>query len=587
MRVAARGSGAGSLVNHLVGISGVDPVEHGLLMERFCTPLRAELPDIDIDVESDRRTEIYEWVLERFGGERVSCVSMMDTYRVRHAVRDAGAALGLPPSEIDAIATAFPHIRAKDARNALRELPELRRSGLGHERFDLLFDLVERLDALPRHIALHPCGMLLSNATLLDRTPVEASWQGFPMSQFDKDDVEVLGLLKLDVLGIRMQSAMAYALDEVERVDGVDAATAGEHPTDAGYLDPGTGRIDLDAVPLDDEATFRLVRSTRTLGCFQIESPGQRELVGKFAPQAFSDLVIDISLFRPGPVKSDMISPFLRARQGWDEVRYLHETLIPALEETHGVVVFHEQVIKIVHVVAGVRLDEADEVRRADGDAGGPGRGRAVAARARRRARLPARRRAAHLGGAEVVRLVRLLQGPCRCVRAAHLPVGLAEGAPPGGLPRRRPHPRPRHVPQAADPRRRAHPRHRGPRPRRQRLRRHLPGREGGRRTARAPATGTGPTAAASSRCRAPRCVSTQASPTPAATASGCRWPTSRASARPRWNGSWPASRTARSPTCGTGPGPAGRSPNGWCSPARSTRCTGSAARCRCGRGTT
>ncbi len=371
VRVAARGSGAGSLVNHLLGVSGVDPIEHGLLMERFCTPLRAELPDIDVDVESARRTEVYEWVLQRFGGERVGCVSMMDTYRVRHAVRDAGAALGLPPSEIDVIATAFPHIRARDARSALAELPELRRSGLAHQRYDLLFDLVERLDALPRHIALHPCGVLLGNATLLDRTPVEASWQGFPMSQFDKDDVEVLGMLKLDVLGIRMQSAMAYALEEVERVDGPDAAEAGRHDPDAAYLDPATGRIDLDAVPLDDDDTFRLVRSARTLGCFQIESPGQRELVGKFAPQAFSDLVIDISLFRPGPVKSDMISPFLRARQGWDDVRYLHETLVPALEETHGVVVFHEQVIRIVAAVAGVPLDRADDVRRRMGTPAG------------------------------------------------------------------------------------------------------------------------------------------------------------------------------------------------------------------------
>lgn len=371
VRVAARGSGAGSLVNHLLGVSGVDPIEHGLLMERFCTPLRAELPDIDVDVESARRTEVYGWILERFGGERVGCVSMMDTYRVRHAVRDAGAALGLPPSEIDVIATAFPHIRARDARSALAELPELRRSGLAHRRYDLLFDLVERLDALPRHIALHPCGVLLGNATLLDRTPVEASWQGFPMSQFDKDDVEVLGMLKLDVLGIRMQSAMAYALEEVERVDGPEAAEAGRHDPDAAYLDPATGRIDLDAVPLDDDDTFRLVRSARTLGCFQIESPGQRELVGKFAPQAFSDLVIDISLFRPGPVKSDMISPFLRARQGWDDVRYLHETLVPALEETHGVVVFHEQVIRIVAAVAGVPLDRADDVRRRMGTPAG------------------------------------------------------------------------------------------------------------------------------------------------------------------------------------------------------------------------
>ena len=153
VRVAARGSGAGSLVNYLLGISGVEPLRHGLLMERFCSPLRAQLPDIDIDVESARRTEIYEHVLERFGGDRVTCVSMMDTYRVRHAIRDVGAALGLPPGEIDVIAKAFPHIRARDVRDALTELPELRSSGLDAPRLRVLFDLVERLDGLPRHIA--------------------------------------------------------------------------------------------------------------------------------------------------------------------------------------------------------------------------------------------------------------------------------------------------------------------------------------------------------------------------------------------------------------------------------------------------
>ena len=134
VRVAARGSGAGSLVNHLLGISGVDPIRHRLLMERFCSPLRAELPDIDVDVESARRTEIYEAVLTRFGGERVTCVSMMDTYKVRHAVRDVGAALGLPPVEVDEIAKAFPHIRAKDARHAIADLPELRSRGLDSPR---------------------------------------------------------------------------------------------------------------------------------------------------------------------------------------------------------------------------------------------------------------------------------------------------------------------------------------------------------------------------------------------------------------------------------------------------------------------
>ena len=348
IRVAARGSGAGSLVNHLLDIALMNPLEHDLLMERFLTPLRRALPDIDIDVESARRLEAYDLVFARFGAARVASVSMMETYRVRHAIRDVGAALGLPRGEIDVLAKAFPHIRASSARDALRELPELRRTGIGRMAaagtLDELLTLVEGVDRLPRHIALHPCGVLLSDTTLRDRTPIQMSAGAFPMSQFDKDDVETMGLLKLDVLGIRMQSAMAHAIDEVER-------TTGE-------------RIDLDAVPVDDPATFALIQSTRTLGCFQIESPGQRELVGRFAPETFHDLIIDISLFRPGPVKSDMIVPFLRARQGWSMPVYPHPDLRPALAETWGVVVFHEQVIRMIATLGGVSLAEADELRR-------------------------------------------------------------------------------------------------------------------------------------------------------------------------------------------------------------------------------
>ena len=351
VRCAARGSGAGSLVNYLLGVSGVDPIRHGLLMERFLSPLRGALPDIDIDVESARRLEVYTAILDKYGGERCVCVSMMDTYRVRHAVRDVGAALGMPPGETDAIAKAFPHIRARDARVALRELPELRASGLGEERLDLMFRLVERLDGLPRHIAVHPCGVLLSDATLLDRTPVEASFAGFPMSQFDKDDVEDLGLLKLDVLGIRMQSAMAHALDEIKRVDGVE--------------------IDLDdeaQVPFDDAATFSMISQSKTLGVFQIESPGQRELVGKSGIESFEDIITDISLFRPGPVKSDMVTPYLDAKQGWKAPAYLHDDLRPILGQTQGVVVFHEQVIEMIAQFTGISYAEADEKRRALGD---------------------------------------------------------------------------------------------------------------------------------------------------------------------------------------------------------------------------
>ena len=350
VRCAARGSGAGSLVNYLLGVSGVDPIRHGLLMERFLSPLRRALPDIDIDVESARRLEVYERILDRYSGERVACVSMMDTYRVRHAVRDVGGALGMPPGETDAIAKAFPHIRARDARVALRELPELRSAGLSEARLEVMFDLVERLDGLPRHVAMHPCGVLLSDATLLDRTPVEASFAGFPMSQFDKDDVEDLGLLKLDVLGIRMQSAMAHAVAEIERVDGVE--------------------VDLDDqvhVPFDDPDTYAMISSAKTLGVFQIESPGQRELVGKSGIDDFGEIIIDISLFRPGPVQSDMISPYLDVKHGWKLPSYLHEDLRPILEQTHGVVVFHEQVIQMIGELTGISYAEADEKRRALG----------------------------------------------------------------------------------------------------------------------------------------------------------------------------------------------------------------------------
>ena len=460
VRAAARGSGAGSLVNFLIGVSGVDPMRYGLLMERFLSPLRMALPDIDVDVESARRLEVYERILERYTGERCACVSMMDTYRVRHAIRDVGAALGMPPGEIDSIAKAFPHIRARDARTAMRELPELRAVRLGEARLDMLFELVEKLDGLPRHIAVHPCGVLLSDATLLDRTPVEASFLGYPMSQFDKDDVEDLGLLKLDVLGIRMQSAMAHAVAEVARVDEVE--------------------IDLDdesQVPRDDPATYTLIQSTKTLGCFQIESPGQRELVGKFPLERFEDIIIDISLFRPGPVKSDMINPFLRARHGWSEAEYLHPDLKPVLEQTQGVVVFHEQVIEMIAIFDRLLAGRGRRGTPVARQPGRQGRRQDLVLPSGARPWLPARHRHTGLGGAGGLRLVRVLQGPCRRVRAAHLPVGVAQGAPPRRVPGRRPHSRPGHVSQTADPRRRPPVRDRRAAARRQRLRRRLPGR--------------------------------------------------------------------------------------------------------------
>ncbi|MDR1833645.1 MAG: hypothetical protein LBQ92_03195, partial [Propionibacteriaceae bacterium] len=311
------------------------------------------LPDIDLDVESARRLEVYDIIWGAFGADRVACVAMVETYRVRHAIRDAGQALSLPPGEIDVLAKAFPHISARHARKALAELPEFRRSGISPARFDALLALVESLDALPRHLAMHPCGVILSDSTLAARTPLQPSGEGYLMSQFDKDDVEELGFLKLDVLGVRMQSALAHAGAEIQRVTGASA--------------------DIDSLaPFDDPRVYDMIGSSDTVGCFQIESPGQRELLGKFGPRDFADIIIDISLFRPGPVKADMVVPFLNARLGWKPPEYPHPRLRPILEQSCGVVVFHEQIIQIVAAVTGCSLAEGEQARRSLGKPGSP-----------------------------------------------------------------------------------------------------------------------------------------------------------------------------------------------------------------------
>ncbi|WP_211370329.1 DNA polymerase III subunit alpha [Nonomuraea turkmeniaca] len=354
IRCAIRGSGAGSLVNYLIGIGEVNPLDHDLLMERFLSEGRIGLPDIDVDVESARRLDCYKAIFDQYGEARVACVSMMETYRARSAIRDVAGAMGLPPHEIDAIAKAFPHIRARQITASLHDLPELRDSRLNEAGLDRVFRLAEKLDGLPRHIALHPCGVLIGNMGLRDRTPVERSLLEFPMSQFDKDDVEEAGLLKLDVLGVRMQSAMAYALSEIKRVDDVVVELDTQHGDDPGVR----------YVPHDDQDTYDMICASRTLGCFQIESPGQRELVAKLEPRTLHDLIVDISLFRPGPVNSDMVTPYLEARHGWRQPHYPHERLREALKETHGVVVFHEQVLRIISVMTGRDLSYAEKLRR-------------------------------------------------------------------------------------------------------------------------------------------------------------------------------------------------------------------------------
>lgn len=366
IRNQARGSGASSLVNYLLRVSNVNPLEHDLLFERFLGKKRSTLPDIDIDVESERRHEVYRAIFNRYGSERVTLLSMHSTYRARGAARDAGLALGLEEHRIGEIAKSLWRFNAGQFREVLTqkpELAELAEKAQTDRDLNLLIDLTERLDRLPRHLSMHPCGVLLGDSTLLSTTPVQPSGIDLPMSQFDKDDIDDMGLLKLDVLGVRMQSSLAHAVHEIERVHGPQAAVRGGLSPDAPYVS-ASGRIVLDDIPKNDERTFEAIRSTHTLGMFQIESPGQRELIGKMQPDVYEDLIADISLFRPGPMKGNMVGPFLDVKHGYSSPKWLHPDFREFLHETYGVVVYHEQVLRIFHECMGIDLAEADELRR-------------------------------------------------------------------------------------------------------------------------------------------------------------------------------------------------------------------------------
>jgi error-prone DNA polymerase len=256
-------------------------------------------------------------------------------------------ALGLPEEQIDEIAKNMWRFSARNFRREMAEKPELEsfaQLAESDRKLNLLIDITQRLDRIPRHISMHPCGVILGNSDLLNLTPTEPSGLGLPMSQFDKDDMDPMGFLKLDVLGVRMQSAMAYTVKEISRTKKL--------------------QLDLDAVSRDDPEVFKMIRTTNTLGIFQIESPGQRELTGKHQPTEFNDLTLQISLFRPGPMKGNMIKPYLDGRHKLIEPDYIHKDLRPILEESYGVVVFHEQLMKIMQLMTGCTLARADEMRR-------------------------------------------------------------------------------------------------------------------------------------------------------------------------------------------------------------------------------
>ncbi|NND72463.1 MAG: DNA polymerase III subunit alpha [Rhodothermales bacterium] len=341
IRCAGRGSAANSIVAYLLGITGVDPLEHNLLFERFLHAGRRGTPDIDVDFDSDRRDEIIAWMDERFGIEQTAMTATITTYRTRSALRDTAKALGWPMEQVNRMSKAVSPHAGKGLDVYRVKLEQI----VGPS--PLLGVLLERADALygsPRHLGLHSGGMVLSRKPLYHFTPVQESANGVKMVTFDKDDIEALGLVKFDVLGLRMLACLSEAVELIHR-----------HLPDT---------IDIDELSLDDIPTFNMIRAGKTLGVFQIESQGQLHLLGQHQPENFGDLINEIALFRPGPLQGGMVHPFVRRRRGLEEVEYMHPHLEPVLKDTYGVIIYQEQVLEVAHQFAGMSLIEADEFRR-------------------------------------------------------------------------------------------------------------------------------------------------------------------------------------------------------------------------------
>jgi error-prone DNA polymerase len=339
-----RGSAANSAVCYCLGITEVDPARMSVLFERFVSRERNEPPDIDVDFEHQRREEVIQYIYGKYGRERAALAATVITYQPRSALRDVGKALGLEPAQVDRLAKS---VYWWDGRRALAG--RLREAGLDPESplGARLLGLVSTLVGFPRHLSQHVGGFVISRGPLCRLVPVEnAAMPGRSVIQWDKDDLEALGLLKVDVLALGMLSAIRRALELVHRYRGTAL-------TVQAILERG-----------DDPQVYEMIRRADTVGVFQIESRAQMSMLPRLAPREFYDLVIEVAIVRPGPIQGGMVHPYLRRRQGLEPVTYPSEAVRRVLERTLGVPIFQEQVMQLAVVAAGFTPGEADRLRR-------------------------------------------------------------------------------------------------------------------------------------------------------------------------------------------------------------------------------
>lgn len=342
-----RGSAAGSLVAYVLGITNIDPIKYDLLFERFLNPERVSMPDIDIDFCYEKREEVIQYVIKHYGAEKVAQIITFGTMAARAAIRDVGRALNIPYAEVDRVAKLVPAELGMTLEKALEVGSELGQLYETDSTVKKLIDMARAIEGMPRHASTHAAGVVIGKEPLTNYLPLYRSSDGVVTTQFAKETVEEIGLLKMDLLGLRTLTVIGDALEIIK-------ATNGEV-------------IDIDKLPMNDSATFEMLGNGEAIGVFQLESSGMRSILKELKPEAFEDIVALVALYRPGPLGSGMVEDFIKRKHGQSAIQYLHPALEPILKDTYGVILYQEQVMRIASDLAGFTLGEADLLRRAMG----------------------------------------------------------------------------------------------------------------------------------------------------------------------------------------------------------------------------
>ena len=342
-----RGSAAGSLVAYCLGITNIDPIRYNLIFERFLNPERVSMPDIDTDFCVVRRGEVIDYLVEKYGEDKVGQIVTFGTMKSKLVVKDVGRALDIPIPEVNKLTKLIPDDLKMTLAKALKESAELKELYDNDERVRELWDISTKLEGMPRHTGTHAAGVVIAPAPVVDYMPCFKMGVNILTTQFEKEQVEEQGLVKMDILGLRNLTVIGDALKNIKQSRGLD--------------------IDIDNIPLDDQAVYEMLSAGDTDGVFQLESDGMRTYLRALKPERIEDIIAMVALYRPGPLEGGMVNDFIKRKHGETKVEYPHPMLEPVLAETYGVMVYQEQIMQVASTMAGFTLGQADELRRAMG----------------------------------------------------------------------------------------------------------------------------------------------------------------------------------------------------------------------------